>query len=538
MVKATFPDRTHTRALVIGSGIAGCTTALELAAAGVLVTLVTAAGEVEDTNTWLAQGGIAYRTAHGAGADDPEAFVADIMTAGWKVNHVKAVRHLTQHGPKVVERLLLDEYPVPFAREGDHWALTREGGHSGKRILHCADYTGKAIMETLAAAVQASEHIHVLYGHTAVDLLTTHHHAKHPDYRYSLTNQCVGAYVLDNERGVVHTVLADFTVLATGGIGQIYLHTTNTKASIGSGLAMSYRAGARIINSEYVQFHPTALFSPSRNPSKRRFLISEAVRGEGATLINADGDPFMEHYDPRKDLAPRDIVTRAISEEMLKTDAPCVYLDAANHIRMDIRKRFPTIHAQCAKIGIDMESDPIPVVPAAHYFCGGIHTDLRGRTTLERLYAVGECACTGLHGANRLASTSLLEGVVYGAKAAEDILGRLARRSVLTAKLDDAISDWQSPGDNENEDPALISQDWATIRNTMWNYVGITRTTSRLQRAHTDMRKLNKHLHDFYRETPISQPLVDLFHGCQTAYIVTIAALRNRVSRGCHHRVD
>jgi len=523
--------RQTTPVLVVGSGIAGATCALTLADLGVEVTLLTSAENLTENNTALAQGGIVYK----GGGNDAVALVRDVLTAGWRQNHSSAVRFLARKGPEAVERVLMERVKVPFHRtkEGE-LALTREGGHSQPRILHCADFTGRAIMEALATAVAAAPNIRVLHRRTAIDLLTTHHHSRHLDYRYNLQNQCVGAYVFNGENGQVETLLADVTVLATGGLGQIYLHTTNTKDSIGSGLAMAYRAGAWTMNSEFVQFHPTALFHKAR----RRFLISEAVRGEGAKLYNADGEAFMPRYDSRADLAPRDIVTRAIMEEMLRTGEPCVFLDAATHVPLDLAKRFPTIHARCQEAGIDMTRQPIPVVPAAHYSCGGVLTDERGRTTLHRLYAVGECACTGVHGANRLASTSLLEGLLWGHEAARDIARGFSRKTFVKPKLQASIPDWENPAATHEEDPALVAQDWAAIRSTMWNYVGISRSTARLKRALSDINNQYHQVQKFYRETPVTKELVDLFHGCQTAYIVTTAALRNVRTSGCHHRVD
>ncbi|MFP4070754.1 MAG: L-aspartate oxidase [Desulfovibrionales bacterium] len=524
------PTRSTCRVLVIGAGIAGCTAALVMADQGVEVTMITSGPDISECNTSLAQGGIVYK----APEDSPKLLERDILVAGWNLNYPKAVRHLCRTGPKVVQDILLERLHIPFEQGQNECKLTKEGGHSLARILYCADFTGRALMERYIPAVTTHPNIRVLSGKTAVDLLSLHHHSTEMEYRYHLNNQCVGAYVLDEKTQEVETLMADFTVLATGGMGQIYLHTTNTDASIGAGLSMAHRAGAKILNSEFVQFHPTALF----HRAPRKFLISEAVRGEGAHLLNGNGERFMARYDSRMELAPRDIVARAIVEEMLRTDDPCVYLDATAHLQEDIQYRFPTIFQKCMEIGIDPRLQPIPVVPAAHYFCGGVLVDLHGRTTLNGLYAGGECACTGVHGANRLASTSLLEGLLWGWSIGQDIAKQAKGPMKLNQKLQNAIPDWVSPGNDRNEDPALIAQDWATIRNTMWNYVGITRTTPRLQRAFEDLRGLNKRLHDFYRETPISKPLVDLFHGCQTAYLVTLAALRNPTSQGCHYRAD
>ena len=534
MSAATNDFRLRTEALVIGSGIAGAIAALVMAAEGVEVTLVSSGDPRESTNTRLAQGGIVYR----AEEDDPKILERDILTAGWNENNLRAVRFLCRKGPDVLKEMLLDKFSVPFnKRQPGDWYLTREGGHSLARILYCDDHTGKNIMEVLSDAVDKEPNIRVLHHRTAIDLLTTGHHAQHRDFVYSLSNQCVGAYVFNEKLKQVETILANCTLLATGGVGQIYLHTTNTRGAIGSGLSMAHRAGAKLMNCEYVQFHPTALYGGSKR-GDRRFLVSEAVRGEGAKLMNSEGDLFMTRYDQRADLAPRDIVTRAIMDEMLRSGDDCVYLDVANQIKTDIGKRFPTIYERCLEIGVDMTKDPVPVVPAAHYFCGGILADNQGRTTLERLYAAGECSCTGVHGANRLASTSLLEGLLWGYSAGKDMAARLKNKPHLSRKLNDAIPDWQNAGDTQNEDPALIAQDWATIRNTMWNYVGISRSKARLTRAFTDMRNLTRDLQDFYRKTPVSKPLVDLFHGCQAAYIITLAALRNEETKGCHYRED
>jgi len=525
--------RFHCDALIIGSGISGALAALTLADKGLDVILITADENIGDGNTALAQGGIVYRSDE----DEPKLLEKDILTAGWNHNYIRAVRYLCRRGPEVLHEIFLEKYKIPFNQRvpGD-WYLTREGGHSLARILYCDDHTGKNIMDVLSREVLEHSNIRVLTKRTAIDLLTTQHHAHHLDFNYSLSNQCVGAYVFNEALQSVETILSKYTLLATGGIGQIYLHTTNTISSIGSGLAMAHRAGARLMNCEYVQFHPTALYGGAQK-GDRRFLVSEAVRGEGAVLVNAQGEAFMPRYDTRADLAPRDIVTRAIMNEMLHSGDECVYLDVAQ-VKHDVSKRFPTIFEKCRSIGINMRRDLVPVVPAAHYFCGGILVDNRGRTTLDNLYAAGECSCTGIHGANRLASTSLLEGMLWGYSAGEDIAKRLTKSSKQSRKLNDAIPDWVPGGDKPNEDPALVAQDWANIRNTMWNYVGVSRTKARLTRAFSDLSKLTKDLQDFYKETALSKPIIDLFHGSQAAYIVTLSALRNKKTKGCHFRTD
>lgn len=526
-------SRSHTPVLVIGAGLAGCVTALCLADRGIPVTILATSSNADDGNSWQAQGGIIYRSLDD---NDSKKLANDILIAGHHHNNQSAVDFLCEKGPKAVEEILVRRLNIPFDkvcvdshREGE-WDLTREGGHSTSRILHCADHTGRSIMSYLHAAVRESPNINYLQGHTAIDLLTTHHHTKGMTYRYSLENKCCGAYILNEETGSVLTKLADYTVLATGGVGQIYLHSTNSPSAVGAGVAMASRAFVRLENMEYMQFHPTTFFQLDQ-PS---FLITEAMRGEGALLINAKGERFMPQYDERAELAPRDIVSRAILDEIFKSGKPCVYLDATP-IKHDLKLRFPTVYETCLEKGVDITQEPIPVVPAAHYFCGGVLADLRGRTSLKNLYTVGESSCTGLHGANRLASTSLLEALLWGKSAADDIALGLENKS-NDGKLMDSIRDWTHLGSDENDDPALIAQDWLSIRSTMWNYVGISRSEPRLARAFEELRDLSRMVHNFYQTTPISKALVDLFHGCQTAYLITQAALRNKSSLGCHYR--
>ena len=546
-------NREHYPALIIGTGIAGLTTAFTLASAGMRVLLVTKAKDPADCNTSWAQGGIIYQ-----GEDDtPAKLVSDILRAGAGISNQEAVRFLAEEGPRVVKQLLLEEVHVPFSTtdEGE-LDLTQEGAHSVSRIIHAGDATGRAIETSLLNRVKAEPNITLATDVTAIDLLTTHHHPADIQVRYRLTNECIGAYLLDNATSEVYTVFADFTVLATGGVGQIYLHTTNTRNSIGDGVVMAHRAGARIMNAEYVQFHPTALADKKAN----HFLISEALRGEGARLRNQRGEYFMERYSPElKDLAPRDIVARAIVEEMTRNKDEFVYLDLANHYRghHPIAERFPNIRKACLEIGIDIERDPIPVVPAAHYYCGGVLVNTSGETTLSRLYAIGETSCSGLHGGNRLASTSLLEGLTWGYYAAQSIRAKLgasassASPSVQRAfsslpsgsgsfpdALVASVPDWQPPGKENREDPALILQDWTIIQHTMWNYVGIVRTFERLKRAIADMQHLGTRLTKYYHESMISKSIVELFHGQQMGTIVANAAIRNPRSVGAHFRKD
>ncbi|QJB57427.1 FAD-dependent oxidoreductase [Pseudodesulfovibrio sp. zrk46] len=523
--------RTTTQALVIGSGIAGASCALTIAEQGYDVILLNAGEELNDGNTAFAQGGIVTQGQN----DSPEALSKDIRNAGWNYNHSPAVNHLARKGPDAVNHILINRLGIPFARKKDNssFDMTREGGHTTARVLYCGDFTGREIMNGLKTAVLSTPNINVRSGRTAVDLITNHHHTTKISFRYSRKNQCLGAYVYNNDTGDVETILADYTVLATGGLGRIFLHSTNAECAVGSGITMAHRAGARLMNTEFMQFHPTALY----HRSKRRFLITEAMRGEGALLIDGNGKRFMEQYDPRMELAPRDIVSQAIVDTMQRNEDECVFLDCRT-VNHDLHERFPTIHKHCMDLDIDITKTPIPVVPAAHYHCGGIYSDLNGRSSLDRLFAIGECSCTGVHGANRLASTSLLEGVLWGRSSGDYIARKLSQNAKANKRLQNSIPDWLHSGQVLNEDPALIAQDWMSIRSTMWNYAGINRTPQRLARAGEDLRVLIRDITQFYKRTPISKPIIDLFHGCYASYIVTMAALANKTSIGCHALQD
>jgi L-aspartate oxidase len=540
---AKLKNREHFPAVVIGTGIAGLTTAFTLASAGIRCLLITKAADPKDCNTFWAQGGIIYQGEN----DSPAKLVDDVIAAGAGISNEEAVHFLAEEGPAVVKQILLDEMHVPFStNEEGELDLTQEGAHSLPRIIYAGDATGRAIENSLLNRVKNEPNITLATEITAIDLLTTQHHPTDVQVRYRLTNECVGAYLLDNRTNEVYTVFADFTVLATGGVGQIYLHTTNTRSAIGDGVVMAHRAGAKIMNAEYVQFHPTALADKKAN----HFLISEALRGEGARLRNHKGEYFMEKYSPvLRDLAPRDVVARAIVEEMTQNKEEFVYLDLANFYtgHQPISERFPNIRKACAEIGVDIEREPIPVVPAAHYFCGGVLANTSGESTLARLYAIGETSCTGVHGANRLASTSLLEGLTWGFSTAQSIQAKLRMVSSKTrpagaGAIDEAlvktIPDWQPPGHENLEDPALLLQDWTTIQHTMWNYVGIVRSYERLKRAVADMRELGNRLTKYYHEATVSKNIVELFHGNHMAGIVASAALRNPQSRGAHFRKD
>lgn len=524
----------QTDVLIIGCGIAGATAALKLAEdPNRHITVITREPDPHESNTGYAQGGIISR-----GPDDSaDLLVKDILEAGAGASLPSAARILAEEGPALLEKLLITEAGVPFDRgEGEGYEWGQEAAHSRRRILHVGDGTGRAIARALIAQLKSKPNIQWFTNATAVDLITFPHHSRDPLDTYKPIT-CHGAYVFDRNKGAVHRTLAGVTILATGGIGRIYRNTTNPPGARGDGLAMAHRAGARIINAEYVQFHPTALAVPGAEG----FLISEAVRGEGGILLTPEGQPFMHKYAPEwKDLAPRDVVARAIHQEMTEHNYSHVLLDIASHMdAAALRERFPNIYATCLKAGIDITREPIPVVPAAHYFCGGVMVDEWGRTTIENLYAVGEVSCTGLHGANRLASTSLLEGLVWGNRAAEHIATR--PRPYPSPEYERGREDvpaWDESGLTDDRDPALIQGDMQTIQNIMWHYVGLVRSGDRLSRAIRELRHLQNEIETFYRTTKLSDGLIGLRNAVEAALIVAQAAQHNRQSRGCHYRVD
>ncbi len=525
-----MPERIECDVLIIGGGIAGATAALQLADdERCRIVVVTKNLDLLESNTYYAQGGIIYE----GDEDSPQQLAQDLIRAGDGQNNPKAVQILSEEGPRLVRELLIERYQVPFTLDSaHHLERTREAAHSTSRILHVNDATGRAIQEKLAAALQTRPNIQLLTGHTAVDLLTPSHHSlDRLDIYKSLS--CVGAYVFDQESGAVRTVLARATILASGGLGQIFLHTTNPSSATGDGLAMAYLAGARIINSEYVQIHPTTFYYRGQ----ARFLISEALRGEGARLLNASGEPFMHRYAPEwKELAPRDVVARSIHLEMLRTGTPFVYLDIASTMSAEkIAERFPNIRSSCLEYGVDPVKEPIPVVPAAHYFCGGVWVDEYGRSSLERLYAIGEVSCTGVHGANRLGSASLLEGLVWGVRAAQGIRAHLHEWDLIPSSH---IPEWRAPGAHEVADPALVAHDMATIKHTMWYYVGLVRTRQRLERALRDLNNLQQDINAFYRAAVLDTRIIGLRSAALAAMIVARAAWENRESHGCHYRED
>ncbi len=514
--------------IVVGTGIAGLAAAISAREAGLDALLITKADRIDDTATNLAQGGIvAAREGDGA-----LALEADIRRAGCGYNSDDAVRLIAEEGPSLAVEFLAGKAGVEFSRDSSGaWDWTEEAAHSARRILHVQDHTGDAIQ---AALVRYAESIGlpVMLSCTAIDLITNNHHSTDCRELYK-EREVLGVYALDNGSGEVHTLLADAVILACGGLGNIYRYTTNPTVATGDGIAMAHRAGADVINAEFVQFHPTALY----HKDIRRFLVSESLRGEGARLLTRDGKPFMERYSPLGDLAPRDVVARAIFEEMAADGSAYVLLDLATRYRgeIPIPERFKRIHETCMSGGIDIEREPIPVTPAAHYFCGGVKVDGRGRTSIRRLHAAGETSCTGVHGANRLASTSLLEGLLWGVRSAAGIASSFER--VDAARMD-AIPDWKPPRRPESFEPTLIYQDWNLIKLTMWNHAGIVRTRKGLERAVADLDYHGHRIGAFYREATLTRDIIELRNGVASARIVVSAAMHDERSIGCHFRRD
>jgi L-aspartate oxidase len=510
--------------LVLGSGIAGLSFALKVAALG-RVAIVTKKSRAE-SNTNYAQGGIAAVTSK---EDSVEMHVRDTMEAGAGLCHEDVVRTIVQEGPARIAELIdlgmkFSEREIAGGRELD---LGREGGHSKRRILHAKDVTGREIESALLNAVAAQPNIEIFENHFAIDLITQHKLEGKAGGSPS-ANRCVGVYVLDNIAGEVETFVARSILLATGGCGKVYLYTTNPDIATGDGVAMAYRAGAAIANMEFVQFHPTCLF----HPKAKSFLISEAVRGEGGVLKTIDGVPFMEKYHPLKSLAPRDIVARAIDTEMKKSGADHVILDITDKPAAFIIERFPNIYATCLKFGVDITREPIPVVPAAHYECGGVLTNVEGRTEIPGLYAVGEVACTGLHGANRLASNSLLEAMVCAHRAAE----RLRQWPDPAVNL--PIPEWHSGSAHNVDELVVINHNWDEIRRMMWDYVGIVRTNKRLQRARKRIANLQEEIQDYYWDFTVNSDLLELRNIATVAELIIQSALLRPESRGLNYNLD
>jgi L-aspartate oxidase len=508
--------------LVIGTGIAGLSFALEVSKHGQV--LVIAKKTADDTNSNLAQGGMACVLAP---ADTRESFIQDCLEAGVGLCRYDAVELLVDHAGEAIR--FLADHSVKFTRSDDgNYDLGQEGGHASRRIVHVEDMTGRAIQNALLAAARENGNIRILENHIAIDLiLQSKLNRQKPGSQPN--DVCLGAFVLDCGTKEIHTIAAKATVLATGGAGKVYLYTTNSDVATGDGVAMAYRAGAAVANMEFYQFHPTCLY----HPKAKAFLISEALRGEGAILRLAGGEPFMQKYHEQKDLAPRDIVARSIDSEMKETGADCVFLDITHRDADFIRHRFPNIYSRCLEFGIDITREPIPVVPAAHYMCGGVLTDLRGETNIKHLFACGETACTGVHGANRLASTSLLESVIY-ARAA-------SRRAVECAHDHTALPPlpvWDCRGMVDSDETVVVTHTWDEIRRFMWNYVGIVRTEPRLMRARRRLDLVGEEIAEYYWKFYVTSDLIELRNLFTVADLIVRSALLRKESRGLHWMVN
>jgi len=511
--------------LVIGSGVAGSTLALKLATLGTVALVSKEA--LGETNTRYAQGGIASVFLED---DSYEAHTRDTLIAGAGLCHEDVVRKVVSAGPASIRALIgqgVEFTPRASPEEPFEYHLTREGGHTARRIIHSKDATGAAVQEALVEAVLADKNITVLEHHTCIDLIVTDKAC--PDFS---RNRALGAYVISEKESRIHSVLARGTFLATGGHGKLYLYTTNPDSSTGDGVAMAWRAGARVANLEFMQFHPTCLYSPQA----KTFLISEALRGEGAILLSRSGDRFMENVDPRRELAPRDIVARAIDSEIKRTGEPFVLLDISHKPADFIRTHFPNIHATCLSVGIDITREPIPVVPAAHYSCGGVVTDTRGRTGIKALWCLGEAACTGLHGANRLASNSLLEGLTFAEFVFQDVASLW--NDLRTFEPIGNVPQWQIGKACEPDEMVVVSQLWDEIRRTMWNYVGIVRSEKRLARADARLRQILDEIENYYWDALPSRALIEVRNLAVVGMLTIKCARLRKESRGIHFSLD
>lgn len=499
--------------LIVGSGLAGLSAALHLAPTH-RVAILTKRAMTDGSSGW-AQGGIAAVMDKG---DSFDAHVDDTLVAGAGLSDPAATRFVVEHAPESVA--WLRELGVPFSEEDGQLHLTREGGHSARRIVHVTDATGAAVQQTLIQRVLRTPNITVFEHHMLVDLIVAAKLGRQP-------NRCLGLYALDETTDQVVTFRAPHTILATGGAGKVYLYTTNPDTATGDGIAAAWRAGCRVTNMEFIQFHPTCLY----HPHVKNFLITEAVRGEGGRLLLPDGTRFMPNHDPRLELAPRDVVARAIDFEMKKHGLDCVHLDISHQPEAFIREHFPNIHARCLELGIDITREPIPVVPAAHYTCGGVHTDLAGRTDLPGLHAIGETAYTGLHGANRLASNSLVECMVFARSATSDILATPLPPSP-------AVPAWDDSRVTDADELVVISHNWDELRRFMWDYVGIVRTNKRLDRAAHRVKLLQQEIHEFYSTFHVTRDLLELRNLVTVADLIVKSAQSRHESRGLHFSRD
>jgi L-aspartate oxidase len=506
--------------LIIGSGAAGLSLALRLPTTSLVA--VIAKGPLREGSTYYAQGGIS------AVLDKEDTFdshVADTLDAGADLCDEKTVRLVVKKGPENI-RWLLNE-GVAFTREqlpGEGYHLTREGGHSHRRVIHAADATGRELASTLEELTRQRENIQLFENYNAIDLINGNRVGTE-------SNRCLGAYILNRKNGQVDRFLARFTVLATGGASKVYLYTSNPDVSTGDGIAIAWRAGCRVSNMEFIQFHPTCLF----HPHAKSFLITEALRGEGGRLLLPDGSRFMPAFDRRAELAPRDIVARAIDHEMKRLGIDCVYLDISHKPAAFVKEHFPTIYYKCQEFGIDITREPIPVVPAAHYTCGGVLTDRRARTDIPNLFAVGEAAYTGLHGANRMASNSLLECLVFSQQAAEEIIERLGD---TLRPLPSEVPVWDESRVTDSDEEVVVSHNWDELRRFMWDYVGIVRSNKRLERARRRINLLKHEILEYYRYFRVTNDLLELRNLVEVADLIIRSAQRRKESRGLHYTID
>ena len=500
--------------LIIGSGLAGLSLALKLADKQ-KIAVITKKSLLDGASAW-AQGGIAAVLSPD---DSWEEHIQDTQIAGAGLCDPATTRYVVENGKAAIDWLI--QQNVPFSRDDDNnYHLTREGGHSHRRIIHAADATGLAVQQSIAAKVLAHPNITLLEQHIAIDLITGNKLGRH-------NSRCYGAYALNILKDEIITIAANNTIVASGGAGKVYLYTTNPDTATGDGIAMGWRAGCRVANMEFIQFHPTCLY----HPHAKSFLISEAVRGEGGILKLQDGSKFMAKHDPRAELAPRDVVARAIDFEMKTHGLDCVYLDISHQPEAFLKQHFPNIYARCLELGINIAKQPIPVVPAAHYTCGGLVVDLHGRTDVEHLYAIGETAYTGLHGANRLASNSLLECLVFAQAASIDILAQPFEESAT-------LPEWDESQVTDADEAVVISHNWAELRRFMWDYVGIVRTTKRLQRAQHRIQLLHEEINEYYNHFHISADLLELRNLVLSADLIVQSALSRHESRGLHYSKD
>jgi L-aspartate oxidase len=511
--------------LIIGTGVAGLVSAIRLAECGAKVGIYTKELDPNVTNTNLAQGGIIY--------SDDNLLVDDIFNASSKTSYRKSAEVLMEKSKKLVDTYLLEKAKTNFESDNSVLKLTKEAAHSISRIIFKGDHTGREIQISLMNYSKQNPNITFYTEHIAIDLITLNHHGLGKNDKYE-KNKVLGAFFL--HKNDVVKVVANFTVLATGGVGNLYLNTTNSTASRGDGHAMAKRAGCQLMDMEFIQFHPTTLFLKNYNKqlklNEKQFLLTEAIRGEGGILLNQNGERFMINYDPNQELASRDIVSQSITKEIIKTKSECVYLDISHKDSEWIKKRFPDIYSYCLSVGLDITTTAIPVVPAAHYTCGGVKTDLTGKTNLDRLYAVGEVACTGLHGANRLASTSLLEGLTYAHLASNDILWV---GFINEDPSNIVIKDWVYSTEQVEND--YIEQDLFEIKSTMWNYVGIIRTQKNLKRAKLILQQLKDDIENFYKKAKLTNELIGLRNSVEIGLLIVDQSLQNNNPVGCFYKL-